>query len=80
MGEKLEKIKGELNRNYRLGLEIKGDKLVAEKFNGYINSDDTYLEIERKAIMACDYITENYDYFSDYSILDGGYEFVIEVF
>jgi hypothetical protein len=79
MREELEQIKGELNKNYRLGLEIKGDKLVTEKFNGYINSDDTYLEIERKAIMVCDYITENYDYFSDYSILSG-YELVIEVF
>lgn len=76
MREDLEQIKGELNKNYKLGFEIKEDKLISEKFNTYIDIE----EIERKAIMACDYITENYDYFVDYEVVSEGYCLVIRVF
>lgn len=76
MREDLEQIKGELNKNYKLGFEIREDKLVSEEFNTYIDVE----KIERKAIMVCDYITENYDYFVDYEVISEGYCLVIRVF
>lgn len=76
MREDLEQIKAELNKRYRLGLEIKDNKLVSEKFDTYIDIE----EVERKAVVACDYITENYDYFVDYEVISDGYCLVIKIF
>lgn len=76
MREDLEQIKAELNKRYRLGLEIKEYKLVSERFNIYIDIE----EMEDKAVKACDYITKNYDYFVDYEIISEGYCLVIKIF
>ena len=76
MREDLEQIKAELNKRYRLGLEIEEYKLVSERFNIYIDIK----EMEDKAVRACDYITENYDYFVDYEIISEGYCLVIKIF
>lgn len=76
MREDLEQIKAELNKRYRLGLEIEEYKLVSERFNIYIDIE----EMEDKAVRSCDYITENYDYFVDYEIISEGYCLVIKIF
>lgn len=82
MGEELnlQEIKNKINRKFELGFYIKGNKLITEKLNGYIDSDDRYEEIEEDAIIICDYIIDEFDCSCSFEILDEGYELAIEIF
>ena len=70
----------ELRRKFDIELKIRENKLYYNNFNGYMENDDTYNEMQKMCEDICDYIEEKYECFTDYSILDEGYEFVIEVF
>lgn len=77
----LNNIKSDLKRKYDLKVEIKGNKLCCDEFNGYIKNDDTFLEVEQLCESICYWIEGRYNCFSSFSILDtNGYEFTIEVF
>jgi len=76
----LNNIKNELEKEYDIKLEVKENKLCCEEFNGYIKNDDTYLEVENLAENICYWIEGNYNYFTNYFILDSGYIFIIEIF
>ena len=69
-----------LKKKFDLHSEIIGDsKIGIEEFNGFINSDDTYYEVEGLCISLCDWIMNKFNVYCDYSLIDTGYELVIEV-
>ena len=70
----------EVRRNFNIEFEIRENKLYCSDFSGYIKNDNTYSKMQKFCEDICDYIEEKYECFTDYSILDEGYEFVIEVF
>lgn len=70
----------EIRQKFNLEFKIKGNKLYCSDFSGYIKNDDTYSKMQKFCEDICDYIEERYECYTDYSILDQGYEFVIEVF
>lgn len=72
-------IKERLEKKFYLKSCIKGNKLCFDEFNGYIVDDEEYEKVENLCESICDLIQEDYDCFCDYSILDSGYEFVIEI-
>lgn len=79
-GINVTELSNDLKQKYDLSAEIKGNKLCFDEFNIYINSDDRYCEIQDLCESICERIQDRYDCFCDYSILDEGYEFIIEVF
>ena len=73
-------IRKGLKNKFDLHSEIIGDsKIGIEEFNGFINSDDTYYEVEGLCISLCDWITNKFDVDCNYSLIYTGYEIVIEV-
>lgn len=78
--EELREIKQKLKGKYDLEVEIKESKLCCSNFTGYINCDEKHIKIEELCIAICDWIGYVYDFDCDYSLLDEGYEFAIEIF
>ena len=76
----LKDIKRRLKVKFDLRSEIKGNKLYFDEFNGYIRNDDKYIEVQELCESICDLIEEEYECSCDYSLLDEGYEFSIEIF
>ena len=73
-------IRKGLNKKFDLHSKGIGDsKIGIEEFNGFINSDDTYYEVEGLCISLCDWITNKFNVYCNYSLIDTGYEIVIEV-
>lgn len=73
-------IRKGLKNKFDLHSEIIGDsKIGIEEFNGFINSDDTYYEVEGLCESLCDWIMNKFNVYCNYSLIDTGYELVIEV-
>lgn len=79
-GINLGELKEVFKKEYDLDFKIGDNKIYCDEFNGYINDDDTYLDIEEFCNGVCDYIERKYDCFTSFEVLGEGYEFIIELF
>lgn len=73
-------IRKGLKKKFDLDSELIGEgKIGIEEFNGYIVSDDKYKDTEELAETLCEWVIERFNTYCDYSLIDMGYEIVIEV-
>lgn len=79
MREDLKNIVEDLKCKFDLDFEIKGNKIHNGEFNGYINEDERYEDVQELCENLCYYIEMEYDCFTDYSLIDEN-EIVIEIF
>lgn len=78
--ELIEDIRGKLRSKFKLETEYIGDgKLGINEFNGYINSDEYYEDIEGLAESLCDWLRIKFDNDFDYQLINEGYEITIQV-
>ena len=74
-------IRKGLKKKFDLHSEMIGDsKLGIEEFNGYIDSDNKYYDVEGLCEDLCKWIGYKFDVDCDYSILNQGYEIILEIF
>lgn len=78
----------DLINNIRHKLEVEFDihsdilednKIGIEEFNGYIDDDEKYEDIEALGNSICNCLRERFDNDFDYSLLESGYELAIQV-
>ena len=79
--ELIDAIQEKLRSKFKLETEYIGDnKLGIEEFNGYIDSDNKYYDVEGLCEDLCKWIGDKFDVDCNYSILDSGYEIILEIF
>lgn len=76
----IEDIRGKLRNKFKLETEYIGDgKLGIEEFNGYINTEIKYENIESLGESLCDWLRIRFDNDFDYELLSYGHELVLEI-
>ena len=78
--ELMSDIKKKLRNKFNIRTEYIGDgKLGIEEFNGYIDSEEHYEDIESLGDSICNWLRIKFDNDFDYSLLESGYELTIQV-
>ena len=76
--ELINTIRQALREGFDIETEYIGEgKIGIEEFNGYINSDDKYEDIESLGDSICNWLSNRFDNDFDYSLLESGYELII---
>lgn len=76
----INKIREELRRKFDIETEYIGDgKLGIEEFNGYINTENKYEDIEGLGESLCDWLRIRFDNDFTYEVLVDGYELILQV-
>jgi hypothetical protein len=76
----LDKIQEELKGKFNIGTEYIGDgKLGVDEFNGYINTEIKYEDMESLGESLCDWLRQRHDNDFDYDILSQGHELIITI-
>ena len=74
----IEDIRGELRSKFKLETEYIDDgKLGIEEFNGYVNTEIKYEDMESLGESLCDWLRQRHDNDFDYELLSYGYELTI---
>ena len=74
----IDTIQEELRSKFKLETEYIGDgKLGIEEFNGYINAEIKYEDMESLGESLCDWLRQRHDNDFDYELLSYGHELTI---
>lgn len=78
--ELIEDIRGKLRSKFKIETEYIGDsKLGIEEFNGYIDTEIKYEDMESLGENLCDWLRIRFDDDFTYEVLSEGYELVLQV-
>ena len=78
--ELINTIRQGLREEFDIESEYVGDSRIGiSEFDGYINSDEHYEDIEGLAESLCDWLRIRFDNDFTYELLSEGYEFIISV-
>ena len=76
----IEEVRHRLEVGFDIHSEVLGDgKLGIEEFNGYIDDNERYEDIESLGDSICNWLRKRFDNDFSFDILSQGYELVVQI-